>query len=704
MKRVFRLPLGRKSIARDVDDELAFHIETRINRLVATGMSEHDARGEALRQFGDVAETRIDCVTLDKQRERAMKRVHVVDELLQNVMFAFRTLRHNIGFTLVVVGALGLGIGANTAIFTLIDAVLVRQLPVDHPSQLVEIGNPARIGSLSQGSPRLDLLSYPLFKDLRDHSQSFSGVLASGRTGRLDTHIDGESGEAEHPRGRYVSANYFSVLGVRPIAGRVFNPASDDAPGAAPLAVISDGYWTRRFHRDPAAVGRTILIQGVRIGIIGVGPPEFFGDIVGNNTDIWLPLGMQEAMHPNQKLLNDRNASWVLALGRLKPGVTLDQARQDIKARLKESILANATGQTAATFAAEKQEYFIGDGSKGFSATRERFEAPLTTLMVGVILLLCIICANVANLLLARSIARGREMAVRIALGADRGRIVRQLLTESGVLAGLGAGLGVTFAIWGSRALLVLSGAQSSSLDLGLDLRVLSFTLGVSILAVLLFGLAPALRASRVDLASTMRAGSQAVAGGGLGLRGQRAPLGKLLIVAQVAMSVMLLVGAAMLVRSLRNVETLDPGLDRDHLVIVDVDINSRGYSIAGLANLVHSLRDRLSAIPGVAAVSYSENGIFSGTESGMNVEVPGFVARAPGDTDVAYDQAGPGYAATIGARLLAGRDIAASDEGKLARVALVNRALAQFYFPNTTAVGKFLHTQDTVAIEIIGV
>ncbi|MEP6491130.1 MAG: ABC transporter permease [bacterium] len=704
MRRVFRLPFGRANIAREVDDELAFHLEMRVQRLVLLGMTPEAARAEALRQFGDVGSVRDDCVTMDEQRERAMQRVHVFEELQQNVVYAGRTLRRNIGFTLVIVCALALGIGANTAIFTLINAVLVRTLPVSHPEQLVAIGSPLRVNSLSQGGPRVDLLAYPVYQDLRDRNRSFSGLIATGRAGRLDARIDGTNAELEHPRGRFVSANYFSVLGVGATVGRTFNGTEDDTPGASPVAAISYGYWTRRFHNDPLVVGRTIVVQGVRITIIGVAQPSFSGDIVGASPDVWMPITMQDALRPNQRLLNDVNSSWIMALGRLKPGVTLEQARQNVKAVIEESILAKTPGKAGRAFLDGKPPYFVNSGAKGFSRVRETFQAPLLTLMIGVALLLCIICANVANLLLARSIARGREMAVRLALGADRRRLIRQLLTESFILALIGAAVGMLVAWWGSRSLLVLSGGSPTTLDLGMDMPVLAFTLGLSFAAVLLFGLAPALRASRVDLASTMRAGGQSVAGSALGQRGQRAPLGKLLIIGQVALSVVLLVGATMLVRSLRNVQSVDVGMDRDHLIIVDVDINGRGYTGAPLANLVHSLRDRIGAIPGVRGVGYSENGIFSGTESGTHIQVAGFTMHAPSDSSAAYDQVSPGYAGAIGGRLMQGRDIAASDEGKLARVVLVNQSLAQFYFPNQNAVGKFIHMQDSVAIEIVGV
>ena len=326
-------------------------------------------------------------------------------------------------------------------------------------------------------------------------------------------------------------------------------------------------------------------------------------------------------------------------------------------------------GTGGPAFLASKPKYYVSDGAKGFSRVRATFQAPLLTLMIGVGLLLCIICANVANLLLARSIARGREMAVRLALGADRARLVRQLLTESVVLGddrrrelGCSSLCGEAVAFWSSRP--AVERCRSIWRWTGGFSRSRS---AVSFAAVLLFGLVPALRASRVDLASTMRANAHSVAGSALGHRGQRAPLGKLLIAGQVALSVVLLVGAAMLVRSLRNVQSIDVGLDRDHLLIVDVDINARGYTIVppgkvmttpagpSLANLVHTLRDRFSALPGVVAVGYSENGIFSGTESGTTIELPGFAMQTADDSSVAYDQASPGYVNAIGARLLAG-------------------------------------------------
>lgn len=703
MRRVFRVPFTPDQISREVDEELAFHLETRVQQLMSAGWTRERAHAEALRQFGDIAPVRESMVTLDQQRERETRRINMMSELQQDIVYTFRTLKRNLGFTAIIVGALAVGIGANTAIFTLIDAVLVRALPVSHPEQLVSIGDPTRVGSLSQGSPRTDLISAPLYRDLRAQNQVFTDILASGRPSRLDARIgNSPSGEFEHPRGRFVSGNYFDVLGVKPFMGRAFDASMDDVPGSSPVVVISHGYWTRRFKNDRAVLGQTMLLDGVKMTIIGITPPEFTGDIVGFSPDVFLPLGMQEVMQPNQKLLHDRLSSWLLLLGRLKPGATLAQASKQIPTLIAQSVVSHAAPDVARAFRASDNKYYVQSGAKGFSRVRTTFEAPLLTLLSGVALLLCIICANVANLLLARAIARGREMAVRLALGADRRRLVRQLLTESVVLAVLSAGVGLLLAWWGSRALLQLAG--SGPLELKMDLPVLAFTLGVSVLAVGLFGLAPAMRASRVDLASTMRANAHAVAGSALGGRGQRAPLGKVLIAGQVALSVVLLMGATMLVRSLRNLQSVDVGLDRDHLVIVDVDVTSRGYNRAELFSFVRTATNKLGAIPGIAGVTYSENGIFSGTESGTNVQVPGFVAKTVDDTSIAYDQAGAAYAATIGAHVLAGRDLARSDEDRLPRTALVNQSLASFYFPGKSAIGQYLRFNDSVAVEIVGV
>jgi predicted permease len=699
MRRVFRVPFTAR-VDRDVDDELAFHIDMRVRRLIDAGWSPEAARAEALRQFGDVTTIRDSCVAMDQQRERSMRRVNLASELVQDIVFALRTLRHNFGYAAVIVVALAIGIGANTAIFTLVDALLMTSLPVKNPDQLVAIGDPRRVGGMSIGDPRTDLLSYPLYKDLARENTVFTDVVATGRSSRLDVRIDSAHQELEHPRGRFVSGNYFSTLGLAAGAGRTFGPEVDRSADAAPVATISYGYWTRRFHNDPRVIGETILINNVRITIVGVAPPGYTGEIVGVYTDIWLPIAISDALNPHRRTLDYREACWLLALGRLKPGATLAQATQQVTTILQRSIISHATPLDAKAFLDVKPAYYVGPGARGFSRVRVNFQAPLLTLMIGVALLLCIICANVANLMLARSIARGRELSVRQALGAGRSRLVRQLLTESMVLALFGAAAGLLFAWWGSRTLLRL--ASAGQLDIGMNLTVLAFTLGVSLAAVVLFGLVPALSASRVDLASSIRSGALSLSGS-LGSRGQRAPLGKLLIASQVTMSVVLLVGATMLARSLRNTQATDIGVDRDHLVIVDVDVLARGYRGSVLSRLAHDLRDRIATIPGVAAVSFSENGVFSGTENGTSLQVPGFVARSVQDTLISYDHVGPDYFTAAGTRLLEGRELTAADENKPVQVIVVNQSFAKFYFPGSSAVGRFIRA-DSASLQIVGV
>jgi predicted permease len=707
MRRAVRFIFRRAQIVEAVDDELAFHLDMRTQRLIACGMPPDAARREALRQFGDVDSVRHNCVTYDEERERTMRRRNYSEELLQDLTYAARTLRRNFGFSLVVVLTLALGIGANTAIFTLIDAVMLRPLDVRRPSELVAVGDPARVTSMSTGGPRFDLISYPLYQEVRNRASVFQGVLASGRADRVQVGIDGR--EPERVRGRYVSGNFFSVLGVPAALGRTFGAEEDAGPGASPVVVISHDYWERRFAADPRAIGKKILINDIPLTIIGVARSGFRGEVVDIAYDVWLPITMQPVLMPHQRFLDDWSTSWLLLLGRLRPGATIDQARAEIATISGQAITDHVSAfkfSSPANVLAEvhDRKTFVESGARGFSRMRRTFHAPLLTLMAGVSLLLLIVCANVANLLLARAIARGREIGVRLALGAGRARLVRQLLTESLVLALFGAAGGLLIASWGSRLLVALAlEASTIPIDLRLDLPILAFTLALSLGAVALFGLAPAIRASRVDLATAMRAQARAVSGGLGAGAGRRMPTAKLLIAGQVALSVILLTGAALLVRSLRALESQPMGLDREHLLIVDIDVGSRGYTAAGRNAAVQDVAARFQRIPGVIAVSYSENGIFSGTESETNISAEGFTARAADDSVVSYDVVGPHYVSAIGARLLQGRDIEATDNAKSGNVVLVNETMARFYFPETSAVGKWIRS-DTTTMQIVGV
>ena len=697
MRRVFRIPFSRSRLAREVDDELAFHFQMRVDQLVARGLTADAARAEALRQFGALDPVREQMLALDQQREATVRRANMFSELRQDVAYGLRTLRRNAGFTALVVGGLALGIGANAAIYSLIDALLLRKLPVEQPDRLVVFGDPVRVTSVSDGTPNSNLLSYPAYRDVRAQNTVFTDVAATGRADLLNVRFDAASSDLDHPRGRFVSANYFAVLGVRAARGRTFDARFDESQAMLAEAVISHDYWTSRFNGDPSIVGRAITVNNVRLMVVGVAAPGFTGEVVGRMTDIWLPLSTHDAVMAHRRFLDQRSVSWLLLIGRLEPGITLAQARASLVPQVKADLIAHATGQDAAALRNPNEKWVVESAARGLSRVRADFGAPLLTLMTGVALLLGIVCVNVANLLLARGIARRREMSLRLAIGANRSRIVRQLLTESVLLALVSGAAALLVAWWGSRALISMASEGSSlSLALGPNLRVLLFTLGLAVLSVLAFGLVPALRASRVDLATTMRATSRSVS------HGRR--FGATLIAAQVALSLVLLSGASMLARSLRRLEATDIGVDRDHLIVVDLDMRTPGYTPERLANVVHQLRDAAARVPGVAAVTYSENGLFSGTESGTTIEVPGFVGASSEDSSVAYDRAGVRYVKSIGGRLLAGRDLDERDEGRPPRTALVNASFANFYFPGRAAVGQYFHINDTTAVEIVGV
>jgi predicted permease len=704
MRRVFRLPFGPARLAREIDEELAFHIDTRTERLIASGLDPDAARQEALRHFGAVDPIRQSCITLDEERERSMRRTNFVEELVQDIHYTVRTLRRNLGFTAVVVLTIALGVGANTSIFTLLNALLLRQLPVRHPEELVAVGNPVRVNGMSIGSPATDLFSWPLYRDFTARNDVFTSVFATGRTGRIDVATDGGT-PTQRVRGRYVSANYFEVLGLEAQRGRLFVAADDRAIGGSPVVVISHAYWMRRFNGSDAAIGSTFLANGVRVAIVGVAPEGFSGEIVGESRDVWFPLSMQPVITPNIKVYDARGSNWLLVVGRLRPGITIDQARPRIAALVRRMLLDNdpAPPNGLGAQLISRVPIQVASAAHGLSRVRETFAKPLLTLMAGVALLLLIVCANVANLLLARAVARGREMSVRLAIGAGNGRLFRQLLTESLVLGLLGAGVGLFVASGGSKLLLraASDGANLIPIDARLDIRVLGFTVLLSLVSVVLFGLAPAVRAARADVASTMRSAGRTVSA--LGARGMRFPVGALLIAAQVALSLMLLAGASLLVRSLRGLDTMDVGLARNRLLIVDTDIIRRGYDSTRVTTAAKDIAERIRRIPGVAAVTYSENGIFSGTESNNSLQVEGFRASAARDTTAFYDQVGPGYVHAVGARLLSGRDLTEQDDGGAPRVALVNETFAKFYFKDGRAVGRHVYL-GTLTYEIVGV
>ncbi len=681
--------LQRSRHARDREREMQFHLEldaAQREHVAGGTLSRREAEYAARRRFGNV--------TYLREEARRMSAFAWLDTIERDVRFALRTMRRAPGITAVITLSLALGIGINATIYSLIDAVLNRTLPVRDPDGLVIVGDPAYVYSRGHGTPDGQSYSYPLYLDLRRSAHAFEGLAAVGEAGRVDARIGGTSIDAEHPIGRVVSGNYFAVLGVGAAVGRTFDSTADD-PGAPPQATISYDYWVRRFGKDPAIVGRDILVDGVRLTITGVAVRGFTGEVVGQSTDIFLPVGLNDRLHPYLPVLRDRRAMWLLLFGRARPGLTLDQVRAQTTPLVRSTILATARPDEVAEITDRGFTIAFAPGARGLSGLRETFRAPLITLMLGVVVLLCIVLVNVANVLLARGLARRREISLRLALGADHVRVVRQLLTESAVLAVLSGALAVIVAWWGSRTLLLMAlDGGASSLDVGPNAHVIAFTLAVSMASALLFGLMPALRASRIDLASVLRATGRSIA--------HSARFGTALITCQVALSLLLLVGASILTRSLLITESLPLGFDRAHLIAGDLDIATPGYASDRLASAVHALRERLLSVPGVADVSYSQNGIFSGSEWHTDVGVAGLTLTMR-DSSTAADKVGSGYAHTIGARLIAGRDFGPEDEGVPPATALINESFARFYFHGANPIGRLVQFDDSSVLRIVG-
>ncbi len=632
--------------------------------------------------------------------------------LLHDLRYGLRMLARNPGFTAVAVLTLALGIGANTAIFSLMDAVMMKALPVQKPEQLVlffegsDEGMRISKGGIGEGG-RWKYYSYPLYEYLRDHNQFFQGICAF-RVGedRLSVSVVGRpAGEsAPEVRGHLVSGNYFSVLGVNAVLGRTLSP-EDDRPGARPAAVISYGYWKQNFGGDPAAVGKVVDLNGTPFTIVGVTPREFFGERVRRSPDFWLPMVMQPQIMLHESFLKDPDVYWVNLMGRLKPGATRQQAQAGLTVQLRQFLTSQAGSHISPHTRREIEKSYISlaPGGPGISWLRERYSEPLHILMAVVALVLLIACANVANLLLSRAAARHREISVRLALGASRARLIRQMLTESLLMAGLGGALGAVFAAWGVRILLSKFAGPSSGLNVSPDLRVLSFALAICALAAILFGLAPALRSTRVELAPALKAGSFSP-----GVSGRRWSLGKGLVSFQAAISLLLLVGAGLFVRTLQKLEAEDLGFNRQHALLVGIDPRLAGYKPAQLAPLYQRLIDRVNALPGVRSASLAAYSPMSGNSSTSNISVEGYTPSPGQDMDVHTNVVGWKYFETAGTPLLLGREIGLQDTVSSPKVAVINGTMAHDFFGDQNPIGRRFgfgdepkHSGD---IEIVGV
>jgi len=620
--------------------------------------------------------------------------------LTREIRHAARGLRKNVGFALVVILTLGFGMGANAAIFSLMDQVLLRTLPVRDPSQLVFLDGP---GAFRGATHNNMTFSYPMYTDFRDRNEVFSGLL-----GRFPTAVTVVwQGRSERASGDLVSGNYFDVLGVRPVIGRLLNAADDKTPGAHPVAVLSHGYWQRRFGGDPSVLGQTLVVNGHPMTIVGVAAQGFNGLQVGSTSDVIVPLMMKPQMTPTWNDLDNRRSRWLTIMGRLKPGITADGAEVQLNVVYKQineqeiQTIANVSESFRQRFVAKHLE--VLPAGRGLSDMRTQFSTPLLVLMCMVGVVLLIACANVANLLLARSTSRQKEIAVRLALGAGRGRIARQHLIESLLLAGAGAVVGLALAMWTGRLLLAaLPGDPTTqTLTANPDVRVVVFTVLLALVTALLFGIGPALAATRPAVVSALKEEAGSVVGGGRQARVRRA-----LVVGQVALSMLLLAGAGLFARSLFNLRSVDPGFPVDSLLTFSLDPSLSGYDPNRTLALFEQTQDALGAVPGVRNASMSEIGAFTGNAWGMTVKVDGYQPKEDEDLNPNVDGVGPRYFETMGVQLVRGREFTAKDATGAPRVAIINETMAKYFFRDANPIGRrFGFGRDKATdIEIVGV
>jgi predicted permease len=678
---ILRWLCNRTKAEQALDDELRAFIDISAAEKMRDGLQPAEARRLALLELGGIEQA--------KERVRTYRHGALLDDLGRDVRYAFRSFRRSPGVAAMSVASLALGIGANTAIFTLVDAVMLRTLPVRAPDELVAVGDPSRPTAVWEGPPMLEVLSYPLYRRLRDQNRVFTGLLAAGKAGRIEMAI--AEGAPEAVRGRLVSSNYFDVLGVSAVFGRTFTADDEGAPGGHPVVVVSDDFWHTRFGRDPGVLERTIRLNGVPFTVIGVGPPDFTGEVVGSPTDIWIPLAAQPLLSPDR--LNRIDSNWLLGLGRLAARTSVAQARAELTILAQQALAdfegANLSADTAREIRAKKLP--VESAGKGFSWVRKNESPMLFVLMAVVGLVLLIACANVANLLLARAVGRQREISVRLAMGASRGRLVRQLLTEGAVLAIIGGAAGLTFAGWGSRLFTHLASRGGPNpvpfdVDVQPDLAVLGFTAAVSALTTMLCALVPALRSTRIDLAPALKESPRGPERGGWSF-------GRVLVAGQVALSVPLLITASLFVRTLGHLEGADVGYSRDHLILVHAEVTG-SHSAPTAQRLVwaRGMIQRLRSIPGVMGVTVSENGLFTGTDSGTaGLQIEGFHPSRREDTSSQFDQVGPRYFQTLGVPVVAGREFDERDTTGTPLLAIINETMATFYFGNKDPLGKVI-------------
>jgi predicted permease len=682
----------RRQFDADLEEEIRLHLLHREEDQLRAGLAPKQARQGALRQFGNEM--------LLRENSRMEWGWQWLEQLVQDVNYGVRAMWHSPGITLVALLSLALGIGANTAIFSLMDAVMLRSLPVKDPGQLVLIGDGSDC-CISDYFPNRILYSYPFYREMQKKNDVFSNFAALfSAMSRVHGMVEGRT-ETEPINVQLVSGTYFSTLGVPAIAGRVLTDEDDRKRDGKPVAVASHRWWTHSLARDPLVLNKKVKIGSTIFTIIGVAPQEFFGTKVGESPDLWVPLSMQKELPPFFDGYNDNFMESLYLIARLKQGVHIEQANANANLLYQQILLGFPDSPLSQENLAKLKNTRIDltPLATGLSDLRAHFSAPLRILMGIVGVVLVIACANIANLLLARCTARAQELAVRQALGAGRSRLIRQLLTESLVLALAGAALGLVFQSGASRLLLHLVSERSESvqLDVSMNTRLFLFASAITIVTGVLFGTIPSLSATRLQLTGSLRRGRGLAAGA-------RSPLARILVISQIGFSLVLLVAAGLFLHSLMNLTSVDTGFDRDQVLRLQTDATSAGYEegTARLTQLYQQIEERIRALPSVRAASYS---LFTFNEGSWNnqVSVPGYVSAAS-KRDVHHNVVGTDYFAAMGIPLLAGRTFGPQDTASSMKVAVVSETMARTMFPQGSPIGHHYDRGSDKDIEVIGV
>jgi predicted permease len=677
----------RSQVEQELDEELRYHIEQQVEENIAKGMTPEEARYAALRALGGIEQRKEQC--------RDMRRVNLIDNTLQDLCYAGRTLRRSPGFTAVAILSLALGIGANGAIFQLLNAVRLRSLPVANPEELAEVRIAGGNGGVGVQTGVNSELTYALWERIRQRQEAFSGIFAWGS----QSFSVGRQAEARKVGGLWVSGDLFPVLGVKPILGRLFTPA-DDRRGCGPtVAVISYDFWRNYFGGEESAIGKTLIMWDQPFTVIGVTPPEFFGLEVGKSFDVALPICASGGA------LERLDFFWLVAMGRLKPGWALAQASAHLNT-ISPGIFEETTPPG---YSPSNNDFYRKfrltalPAGQGVSRLRTSYGTYLWLLLGITGLVLLIACANLANLMLARANAREREIAVRVALGASRGRLIRQTLTESLLLAGFGAAIGAGLARLMSRSLISFLTTEGNPLrlDLSSDWRVLVFTASVAVFTCIVFGIAPALRASQIEPVAAMRSG-----GRGLTNR-ERFSFQRFFVIGQIAISLALLVGALLFVRSFRNLITLDAGFRQNGILFVDTDFDRLRLPRERLVAFQTNLLEQTRSLPQVESAATSTCKPLAGPCWNLGVHVPGAQGEQEGGSRFTY--VSPEYFKTMEIPVLAGRDFNDFDTAASRQVALVNETFARTFFANRNPVGALIRSvaepnYPETLYEVIGV